>query len=534
MKKFFPLIKDRLGLFLAGLISASVSGLFTANVILLIKDGLEQNINNIFLIKIIGFSVIAAGLGILASYFTAKMTNIISRELTKNLSGNILEAEYEFIEEMSEKILPVMTRDIRYLAHFINKLPQFIIAITTLVITLTKMMSIDLELTLYFLSIFVMQAVLLMILVPFIKKFTKKGVLYDNLVYGGLSNMVSGIKELTLNKKKRDAFIGQVIINDLKKMTSFHIKSRVIGGISERVTELLTFIFMGGFMYLCFLYIDIDFERFKIFLPVVLFIVPFLGKISGFIRDSKEAEVAINQIQSLGLSISKRKIESHESIPEPSPNISNIIEFKNVTYSYITSQHERKLVFGPLNIKIENAKTTFIIGGNGSGKTTFAKLLTGLYYPSEGEIVFNESISITRSNLLSYRQLYSAYFADSYTFKHLQHVEDDFLDENGQKFLNLLEMNEKVSIDNKEFTTTKLSYGQRSRLALIANMLDDKPIYLFDEWAANQDPYFKSIFYKEILPYLKKSGKTTIVISHDEKYFDHADNIIELKEGMIC
>ena len=533
MRKFFPIIKDRLGLFFAGLITAAISGLFTANVIITIKDGLEQNIDDYFLYSIIGFSFLAACLGILSSYFTAKLTNITSRELTKNLSNNILEAEYEFIEEMSERILPVMTRDIRYLAHFINKFPPFVIAITTLLITLTRMMTIDLELTGYFLIMLILQILLLMTIIPFIKRFTLKGIAYDNLVYQGLSNMVKGIKELTLNREKREAFIGQIVIKDLKNMTRFHIRSRVMGGVSDRLNELLAFVFMGIFMYLCFFYIDVDFERFKVFLPVVLFIVPLMGKITTFVRDSKEATAALDNIQSLGISVSKRKIQSPETIPKIDPTLKHIIEFNDVTYSYATSQHERKLVFGPLDLKIEQAKTTFIIGGNGSGKTTFAKLFTGLYMPKEGEIIFNGSTKIAGKNLLSYRQLFSAYFADSFTFKHLYHVDDEFLDENGAKFIDLLEMGEKVNVEEKSFSTTKLSFGQRSRLALISNMLDDKPVYLFDEWAANQDPYFKSVFYQKILPHLKESGKTTIVISHDEKYFEHADEIIELKEGMV-
>ena len=533
MKKFLPLIKNRLGLFFAGLATASVAGLLTAEIILTIKEGLEQNIDNVFLYKIIGFSVMAASLGILSSYFTAKLTNITSRELTKNLSHNILEAEYEYVEDMADKILPVMTRDIRYLAHFINKFPPFVIAITTLVITLVRMMIIDIDLTLYFLIIIVLQALLLVVLVPFIKKYTIKGISFDNLVYQGLSNMVSGLKELTLNKDKRQAFIGKVIIRDLKKMTSFHIRSRVIGGVSERMTELLTFVFMGIFMYLCFLYIDIDFERFKVFLPIILFIVPLMGKISGFVRDSKEAGAALSQIQSLGVSVSKKKIDSPNPVPAIDPSSKKVIEFKEVTYSYPTSQHERKLVFGPLNLSIEQGKTTFIIGGNGSGKTTFAKLFTGLYQPTEGEIIYNGDVPINGSNLLSYRQLFSAYFADSFTFKHLYHVDEEFLEEKGPQFIDLLEMGEKVSIEERSFSTTKLSFGQRSRLALISNMLDDKPIYLFDEWAANQDPYFKAVFYQKILPYLQKAGKTTLVISHDEKYFSHADTIIELKEGMV-
>ena len=120
----------------------------------------------------------------------------------------------------------------------------------------------------------------------------------------------------------------------------------------------------------------------------------------------------------------------------------------------------------------------------------------------------------------------------SHVFEYLSHIKEEFLRDKADEFIALLEMETKVEVKDQKFSTTRLSYGQRSRLGLIANMLDDKEIYVFDEWAANQDPYFKGIFYHHILPFLKEKGKTVIVVSHDEKYFDVADEVVELQEGM--
>ncbi|MEQ9565663.1 MAG: ATP-binding cassette domain-containing protein, partial [Pseudomonadales bacterium] len=168
---------------------------------------------------------------------------------------------------------------------------------------------------------------------------------------------------------------------------------------------------------------------------------------------------------------------------------------------------------------------------NGSGKTTFSKILTGLYMPTLGTVYFNGE-PIHEDNLISYRNQFSAYYADSHVFEHLSHIEASYLEDHAENYISMLELESKVEVEDQKFSSTKLSYGQRSRLALIANMLDNKEIYVFDEWAANQDPHFKSIFYYEILPFLKERGKTVIVISHDEKYFEVADAIIELQEGM--
>ncbi|MAE87362.1 MAG: hypothetical protein CMB80_31805 [Flammeovirgaceae bacterium] len=532
MKKFLTIIKLKPGLFFLGLGSGLLSGLFTAQVISLIKGSLQNEIDAFFLLKIIIFSILAASIGVASTYFMAKLTSILNRDLTRNLSTDILKAEFQFVESMEGKIVPVLTRDIKTLSHIVNRFPPFVIASTTIVITMVELMTVDPELTIYFLVIFALQALLLITLVPRLKKLTRSSLRYNNQVYAELSNMVKGLKELTLNSSKRNSFINAVVIADVKKSTHYDVGAKVISGVSERLTDMLTFLFVGVFLFLCVDYIDIDFERFKIYLPIVLFLLPFMGKVSGFIRDTKDIDAAMGEIESLNVSISQKKIESHEEVPALRDSLNDFVVFENVQYEYMNSLHERKLVFGPLNLTIKKNQVTFIIGGNGSGKTTFAKLLTGLYQPVSGTIKYQGETDITQNNILSYRECFSAYFADSFTFPYLYHLDDQWIEENADALIKLLEMEDKVSVQDKAFSTTNLSFGQKSRLALIANILDDKPFYLFDEWAANQDPYFKSIFYHKLLPKLKGMGKTIVVISHDEKYFDVADEIIELKEGM--
>ena len=92
-------------------------------------------------------------------------------------------------------------------------------------------------------------------------------------------------------------------------------------------------------------------------------------------------------------------------------------------------------------------------------------------------------------------------------------------------------MTHKVKVADGKFSTVNLSTGQRKRLALVSAYLEDRPIYLFDEWAADQDPVFKRVFYTELLPELKSRGKTVIVITHDDAYFNCADRVIKLEDG---
>ena len=174
----------------------------------------------------------------------------------------------------------------------------------------------------------------------------------------------------------------------------------------------------------------------------------------------------------------------------------------------------------------------FIVGGNGSGKSTLAKLIAGLYVPDAGEILL-DGILVDDRNRELYRQLFSTVFADFYLFDRLLGLGLQDLDAQAKTYLEQLQLTHKVTIENGKLSTTALSQGQRKRLALLTAYLEDRPIYLFDEWAADQDPFFREIFYQQLLPELKQRGKAVLVISHDDRYFHLADRLLKLDYGQI-
>jgi len=183
-----------------------------------------------------------------------------------------------------------------------------------------------------------------------------------------------------------------------------------------------------------------------------------------------------------------------------------------------------------LNLTIHQGEIVFIVGGNGSGKTTLAMLLLGLYEPEMGSIVLNGT-SVNEANLDKYRQYFSAVFSDFHLFEQLLGTDRHDLSVQATRYVEILNMAHKVKVVDGKFSTINLSTGQRKRLALVSSYLEDRPIYLFDEWAADQDPVFKRIFYTELLPDLKVRGKTILVITHDDAYFSCADRIIKLEDG---
>jgi putative ATP-binding cassette transporter len=174
-----------------------------------------------------------------------------------------------------------------------------------------------------------------------------------------------------------------------------------------------------------------------------------------------------------------------------------------------------------------------VIGGNGSGKTTLVKLLTGLYIPESGEIRLDGE-PINDVNRDDYRQNFSVVFTDFYIFESFLGLGAPKLDAQAEEYLTRFQLNHKVQVKDGVLSTTELSQGQRKRLALLTAYLEDRSIYVFDEWAADQDPEFKEIFYYQLLPDLKARGKTVIVISHDDRYYHVADRLIKLDYGTLA
>jgi len=208
------------------------------------------------------------------------------------------------------------------------------------------------------------------------------------------------------------------------------------------------------------------------------------------------------------------------------------LELAGVTYVYRREDGEQDFILGPIDLSFTPGELVFVIGGNGSGKSSLAKLLAGLYEPASGEIRFNGE-TVTRREVDRYRQSFATVFSEFFLFDDLFGVGG--LDQTAQsrRYLERLHLTHKVEVRDGRFSTTALSQGQRKRLALLTAYLEDRPLYLFDEWAADQDPYFKEIFYRDLLPQLKARGKTVIVISHDDRYYDQADRIIKLGDGRV-
>jgi len=267
---------------------------------------------------------------------------------------------------------------------------------------------------------------------------------------------------------------------------------------------------------------------------VVLFIV---GYMSGFL------EVLPVFASSNAALVSLRKIETdldaaREDVAPATPRCASVsppsktIAARELSFSYDTVEGETPFRFGPVDLTLNRGETIFLVGGNGSGKSTLVKLLTGMYGPESGTLEV-DGVPVGPHNVVALREACAVIMSDFHLFGRFygyDHVDAETV--NG--LINDMRLTGKVTYADGRFSTLNLSTGQRKRLALIAALIEDKSIYVFDEWAADQDSHFRRHFYEQVLPELKRRGKTVLAVTHDEMYWDRADRLIRLEYGTVA
>ncbi|MBU1619872.1 MAG: cyclic peptide export ABC transporter [Gammaproteobacteria bacterium] len=343
-----------------------------------------------------------------------------------------------------------------------------------------------------------------------------------------IRGLIFGIKEIKLDTLKRDKYFDLELLHNEKLILLNENKSQTIIKSTKNFGDLIGLLVIG---LVCFVFINYYSVAQHELIGVVMALLYVTGPISALLNSIPDVTIA---------SISYRKLNDLlAEIPseDVSQNISPVAEwstlrFEKVEYQYPGVNDDNSFKVGPLNLEIKKGEITFIVGANGSGKSTLSKLLTLHYRPSSGNILFGD-IVLSDSLISSYRQIIGAIYTDFYLFDRLLIEVTDDVAAQIQNYLVMLHLDKKVSIFNGQFSTTSLSDGQRKRLALLVAFLEDKQVYLFDEWAADQDPLFKAVFYNEILPNLKLKNKAIIVISHDDSYFELADQMLVMEQGML-
>lgn len=360
----------------------------------------------------------------------------------------------------------------------------------------------------------------------------------EDRLFDYFRSLIEGIKELKMQKSKSVYFVDEMLEKTARNFSDVNIKGMSIYSFAATFGQLLVFILIG---FILFFLPQISASYSSLVLVgytlVILYIMTPLQIILNTVPNLARAGVAVGKLESMGLTM-EQFVESEASGTKPEKLLTagrggfEKLELENVKYLYRSENSGDEFQLGPLDLSVEKGDLIFLTGGNGSGKTTMAKIITGLYLPDQGKLKMN-GIEVNASNVDAYRQNFSTVFSDFYLFDRILDGDAQKAGRGSDELLEKLQLDSKVKIENNVFSTTKLSQGQRKRLALFCAYLEDSPIYLFDEWAADQDPHFKEIFYRRILPEMKRMGKTIFVISHDDHYYDVADRLVKLDYGLI-
>ena len=270
----------------------------------------------------------------------------------------------------------------------------------------------------------------------------------------------------------------------------------------------------------------------------ILFIIGPLRLIIGLVPYFAMCDEATRAIIRLELALDEGRAQSadgngngngHTAPPPPMPF--NTLGLEDVRFAYRHNDNEL-FAIGPVSLTVNRGEIVFLIGGNGSGKSTLLKVLAGLYPPDAGRIVV-DGVAVGAVDVQSYRELFAAVFADFHLFQRLYGLLGT--DEGVVKdLIAQMQLDGKVNVVDDKFTTLDLSTGQRKRLALIVSLLDKRPLLIFDELAADQDPEFRQFLYEELLPQLKSQGSTVIAATHDDRYFHVADRVIKMEYGKVA
>jgi putative ATP-binding cassette transporter len=350
-------------------------------------------------------------------------------------------------------------------------------------------------------------------------------------LFGHFRALVDGAKELRLHAQKRRMFKGEVLGASIDQVRRSRSLGMSIFVASASWGNFLIYAFIGLVLFV--LVGDIP-DRNQVmtgFALVFLYMVVPLEVLLLNIPRANLARVAADRINEITKHIPAVEVAETERSSTPPTKLESL-HLKGVTHRYYHEQSDEVFELGPIDLTFHPGSVTFLVGGNGSGKTTLAKLLVGLYVPEAGDLWLNGD-RIDERNRDGYRQLFSAIFSDFHLFERLLELERTDLDDEGNRLLARLHLQHKAKVIDGAFTTQALSQGQRKRLALVAACLEDRSFLVFDEWAADQDPVFKEVFYRELLPELKAQGKAVLVISHDDRYFHLGDRLLKLEDGQL-
>lgn len=448
----------------------------------------------------------------------------------KEMSEKLLNARYEKFQSKLYRIVPILLFEISAVGGFGRGIPAVLVSFFQSVVIIGYLFTLSWQLTLILFPLFFLVSIVNVLTLPIFKTIEKRMSEVRFMLHFSLERMEKGFKDLLINKEHAKTHVDDSIAGHSNEVARLGLKTFNLKSIIDKSVGAFMLVGFGAILLLSITQFNFDQALLVEYLALVLYVRPSLNKVANFFKQVKSVENALEQVESFDVDIKKSGTIADGTV-EYQPDLQKVplISLENVSFEYPV---ENPFRLENISLEVKQNEILIIKGYNGSGKTTLFNLIVGLYTPNSGAICFQGN-SISKDNLKAYRSYFSCHFTDSPLFDNFNYLDLGNRDELNS-IMNDLQLSSKTELDERNvLTKTDLSNGQKGRISLLRLLLENKRIYFFDEWAANQDIYFKEKFYTEIVPGLKAAGKTVILISHDDKFYNIADRIITIKNGKL-
>ena len=351
----------------------------------------------------------------------------------------------------------------------------------------------------------------------------------ENELFAAFTHLLEGFKEVKLSARRSDELYAD-LKNIAFEVAALKTRSGARYADLHIFTQVMFYLLLAAIVFALPGLSHVRVPEVTKISAAILFIIGPLSLIVGVFPMFRRANHAIENI--LGL----EAVLDRAQPPEPEEAVTGplaftCIELSDVTFSYTDREGRAGFTMGPVDLTLVRGERLFIVGGNGSGKSTLLKVLTGLYRPTAGRILIDD-VPVAELGYAAYRELFSAIFSDYHLFDRLYGIAD-VNDEEVKHELAEMDLRRKTAWRGGRFVNQDLSTGQRKRLALVISRLEKKPIQVFDEWAADQDPEFRLRFYDKLLDQMREAGQTVVAATHDDRYYPYADRVLTMEEGRV-
>jgi putative ATP-binding cassette transporter len=517
------------------LVTGVASGLGLTGLLAIIGNGIAGKADPHLLYRFIGFCILVPTSRLISQSIFNLLTTQAVFETRLQSCRRILAAPLRRLEESGpHRLLATLTDDITTLTNALTQIPLLCLQVAVVVACLIYMGWLSWRLLLVVLAFLAVGAVTYSFAMGRARRHLILLREETDRLFAHFRSLIHGAKELKLHSRRRGTFLSTDLIPTGQAIRRLSSISNIIFTGAAVWGNLLFFILIGFLLFAPLGSGSVEARIVSGYAICLLYIMTPLEVIFQILPNLSRAGAAMRKLERLGLDLASPVSETSAADERPVAGWQQL-ELTNVRYTYSGGNGAESFGIGPIDLVLRPGEIVFITGGNGSGKSTLAKILTGLYIPDAGELRL-DGRPVTSEIRESFRQMFSTVFADFFLFDTLigsDGINLVALDEAARDYLVRLQLDKKVKVEKGALSTLDLSQGQRKRLALLAAYMEQRPLYLFDEWAADQDPQFKAIFYFEIVPELKARGKTVLIISHDDQYYDLGDRLIKMKDGQI-